>query len=109
LIHGDLHPGHALIDADGALLGMLDWADAEVSHPGQEFVEATRDFGPTMLGPLLSAYRHGGGLAGPSLRSHAVEAVAFAPLSLAALGAQLNKPSHVDAARREFATAPDAG
>jgi macrolide phosphotransferase len=103
LLHGDLHPGHTLVDADGALLGVLDWADAQVGHPGQEFVEAAREFGPTMLDQLLSAYGRGGGAAGPSLREHAVEAIAFAPLALAVLGAQVGKPQFVDAARREFA------
>jgi len=99
LIHGDLHPGHTLVDADGTLLGILDWTDAEVGDPGQEFVEAARKFPPHVLDQLIGAYAANGGPAWPGLHDHVVEAIAFAPLALAVLGAEAGQQRYIDKAR----------
>ncbi|WJK33085.1 macrolide 2'-phosphotransferase [Solwaraspora sp. WMMA2065] len=99
LIHGDLHPGHTLVDDSGALAGILDWTDAEIGDPGQEFVEAARKFDPPMLAQLLESYRRHGGPLWPGLSQHAVEAIAFAPLALGVLGLRSGKQRYVDAAR----------
>jgi len=98
-IHGDLHPGHTLVDDDGALVGILDWTDAEVGDPGQEFVEAARKFERRMLDELIEAYRRHGGPAWPGLHGHVTEAIAFAPLALGVLGLEAGKERYVEAAR----------
>ncbi|GAB3274260.1 Mph(A) family macrolide 2'-phosphotransferase [Parasphingorhabdus pacifica] len=56
LVHGDLSPNHTLVDAAGALLGILDWADAAVDDPVLDFVAPCVAFGPAGLDCLLSAY-----------------------------------------------------
>jgi macrolide phosphotransferase len=99
LIHGDLHPGHTLVDDDGTLLGVLDWTDAEVGDPGQEFVEAARKFEPSMLDQLIDSYSRHGGPVWPGLRAHVVEAIAFAPLALGMLGVEAGKQRYIDNAR----------
>jgi Phosphotransferase enzyme family/Nucleotidyl transferase AbiEii toxin, Type IV TA system len=104
LIHGDLHPGHTLVDNDGTLVGVLDWTEADVGGPGQEFVETARKFEPAMLDALLDAYVQHGGPAWPGLRGHVIEAIAFAPLALAQLGFEVGKQRYVDAARTLFAS-----
>ncbi|MHA6757969.1 macrolide 2'-phosphotransferase [Streptacidiphilus sp. PAMC 29251] len=100
LIHGDLHPGHTLVDSDGFLVGILDWTDAEVGDPGMEFIEAARKFEPPMLDELLDSYSRHGGPAWSGLRRHVVEGIAFAPLALGVLGLTSDKPRYVEAARR---------
>ncbi len=102
LIHGDLHPGHTLVDKDGALTGILDWTDAEIGNPGQEFVEAARKFPPHVLDELIEAYVAHGGPVWSGLRDHVVEAIAFAPLTLAVLGAEAGQQRYVDKARALF-------
>ncbi|WP_174184801.1 MULTISPECIES: macrolide 2'-phosphotransferase [Nocardia] len=102
LIHGDLHPGHELVDADNVLLGIIDWTDAEISYVAKEFVEAARKFEPPVLDELFDAYERHGGEAGPGPRTHAAEAIAFAPLALAVLGLESGKTRYVDAARLYF-------
>lgn len=107
LIHGDLHPGHQLVDSDGALLGVLDWTDAEIGYAAKEFVEAARKFEPPVLDALIESYERHGGVAGPALRAHAVESIAFAPLNLGILGLESRNTRYIDAARRYFQTATD--
>lgn len=102
LLHADLHPGHTLVDRCGALVGVLDWTDAEIGDPGQEFVEAARKFPPPVLDQLVDAYVRHDGPAWPGLRGHAVEAVAFAPLTLGLLGAAVGRQRYVDRAREYF-------
>lgn len=99
LIHGDLHPGHTLVDDDGVLLGILDWTDAEIGDPGTEFVEAARKFEPAMLDQLIDSYERHGGPVWPGLRAHVNEAIAFAPLALGVLGLEAGKQRYVQAAR----------
>jgi macrolide phosphotransferase len=99
LIHGDLHPGHTLVDEDGTLLAILDWTDAEIGDPGQEFVEAARKFPPHVLDELIDIYVDNDGPSWPGLRSHVLEAIAFAPLALAVLGAEAGQQRYVDKAR----------
>ncbi|MEV4630657.1 macrolide 2'-phosphotransferase [Micromonospora sp. NPDC049523] len=102
LIHGDLHPGHTLVDGAGALVGILDWTDAEIGDPGQEFVEAARKFPPPVLDDLIDAYLRHDGPGWPGLRGHVVEAIAFAPLGLGTLGLEAGKQRYVDRARDYF-------
>ncbi|WP_333766836.1 macrolide 2'-phosphotransferase [Streptomyces sp. IBSBF 2435] len=99
LVHGDLHPGHTLVDDAGHLVGVLDWTDAEVGDPGTEFIEAARKFGPPVLDGLLAAYAAHGGPAWPGLRQHVQEGIAFAPLSLGVLGLTSEQERYVHAAR----------
>ncbi|AWK12262.1 macrolide 2'-phosphotransferase [Streptomyces spongiicola] len=104
-IHGDLHPGHTLVDEDGRLTGVLDWTDAEIGDPGQEFVEAARKFDPPTWDLLLKAYRDHGGPAWPGLREHVLNAIAFAPLALGVLGLERGQPRYVEMARERLGVA----
>ncbi|MFG3248879.1 macrolide 2'-phosphotransferase [Streptomyces sp. NPDC048187] len=101
-IHGDLHPGHTLVDGDGTLTGVLDWTDAEIGDPGQEFVEAARKFDPPTWDRLLEAYRLHDGPAWPGLRDHVRNAIAFAPLALGVLGLTSGQPRYVELARERL-------
>lgn len=105
LIHGDLHPGHTLVDSDGDLTGVLDWTDAEIGDPGQEFVEAARKFDPPTWNRLMEGYRRHGGPAWPGLREHVLNAIAFAPLALGVLGLTSSQPRYVEMARQRMGTA----
>jgi macrolide phosphotransferase len=106
LVHADLHPGHTLVDPSGALTGVLDFADAEIGDPAQEFVEPVRKFPPPMLDRLLEAYRRHDGPVWPGLRAHVVEAIAFAPLTMAVYGVEVDRPRYVQRGREYFAGPP---
>jgi macrolide phosphotransferase len=107
LIHGDLHPGHTLVDESGVITGVLDWTDAEIGDPGQEFIEAARKFDPPAWDALIASYQRHGGPAWPGLRGHVANGIAFAPLMLGVLGLTSDQPRYVEAARRQLSIPPD--
>jgi len=102
LIHADLHPGHTLVDGTGTLTGILDWTDAEVGDPGQEFLVVARTFGQVMFDRLVDVYHEYGGPAWPGLRGHVREALAFWPLERATKAAGLGMPHLFDEARTRY-------
>jgi aminoglycoside phosphotransferase (APT) family kinase protein len=59
LAHADLGAEH-LLEADGALTGIIDWSDAAVTDPALDFARLLRDFGPAFLDAALRAYGHDG-------------------------------------------------
>ena len=103
LIHGDLHPGHTLVDNAGRITGILDWTDAEVGDPGQEFIECCRKFEPQFLDDLLSAYLLHGGKGWPGLRPNIEEGIAFAPMYLGLLGLDSEQPEYVERGTKALA------
>ncbi|HEU4535403.1 MAG TPA: N-acetyltransferase [Polyangiaceae bacterium] len=54
LVHGDLHPGHLLLDDGGALVGVIDWSEAKVSDPSIDLALFFGSFGPGALRDLLA-------------------------------------------------------
>lgn len=67
LIHGDLHPGHLLVDQDGRVTGIIDWTEAEVSDPAIDFVFAYWILGEKVLRQLLKRYQAAGGRVWPGM------------------------------------------
>jgi macrolide phosphotransferase len=107
LLHGDLHCGHMLVDEAGALVGVIDWSDAEVGDPAREFVAAAQSLGMAAIDRLVAIYRESGGAWWPGLRAHVVEAIAFAPLATAYWCFDHDKPTYVEQARTRYAAPPD--
>jgi|GEM_PF-387599 len=54
LSHGDLHPGHWLIDEHAHLLGLLDWTEAKVSSPAVDVAMFFGCCGEAQLRALLA-------------------------------------------------------
>lgn len=61
LVHGDVHPGHTLIDDRGELTGLLDWTDGGWGDPAVDFVDTLHCYGPDTTVRLIEAYRVAGG------------------------------------------------
>jgi macrolide phosphotransferase len=95
LIHGDMKPRHTLVDKSAAVIGVLDWADAEIGDPGQEFIAACRKFEAEFLDRLITAYTKHGGPVWQGLREHALEGIAFAPMLTGLQALDCDQPSHV--------------
>ncbi|WP_008308743.1 macrolide 2'-phosphotransferase [Leptolyngbya sp. PCC 6406] len=73
LIHGDLHPGHILIDGQGQVTGLIDWTEARVTDPASDFAAHYRIFGRNSLETLLHHYGQSGGTLWPAMADHIVE------------------------------------
>src|SRR5690606_29275170 len=52
LVHGDLHPGHLILDEERRVTGVLDWTEARVSDPSIDLVIFAGCFGR----PALEAF-----------------------------------------------------
>ena len=79
LVHGDLHPGHMLLDAGGRLIGILDWTEAQVTDPSGDFAMFFGCFGRPALEALVARFESAGGRVWPGLMDHAVERWAIFP------------------------------
>jgi macrolide phosphotransferase len=109
-VHGDLHPGHILVDGDHAVVGLLDWTEAHVGDPATDFALLYATLGRETLTRVLRRYAAAGGRAGPRMEEHVVETWSAYPVVLAdfALLTGEDQPRQlgqhlVDASAREIA------
>lgn len=72
LIHGDLHPGHILVDQQAQVTGFIDWTEARVDDPASDFAAHYRVFGRNSLEALLRHYGQSGGHVWPAMADHIV-------------------------------------
>jgi aminoglycoside phosphotransferase (APT) family kinase protein len=79
LVHGDLHPGHMLLDPGGRLVGILDWTEAQVTDPAVEFAMFFGCFGRPATEALAARFERAGGRTWPRLVDHAAERWAVFP------------------------------
>ncbi|SHK40142.1 macrolide 2'-phosphotransferase [Desulforamulus aeronauticus] len=82
-IHGDLHPGHILIDEDARVTGLIDWTEAHIDDPANDFVVHLNAFGEAALKRLIKEYQKAGGYVWPSMFEHIVELAAAYPVAIA--------------------------
>ena len=83
LVHGDLHPGHLLLDESARLIGILDWTEACLTDPSVDLAMFFGCFGPAALEDLLRRFERAGGRIWPTLAHHAAERWAAFPASIA--------------------------
>jgi len=56
LIHGDLHAGQMLVDAEQRLCGVIDWGDVHIGDPGTDLAAAHALLPPAAHSRLLAVY-----------------------------------------------------
>ena len=104
LVHNDLSPNHTLVDETGALRGILDWADAAVDDPAQDFAAPYVAFGADGLDRLLAAYDRAGGAPHERFREHVVLLAEFRyRVSLGLHGLRTGNDDYVALARARLA------
>lgn len=82
-IHGDLHAGHILIDEEARVTGFIDWTEARVDDPANDFVVHLSAFGEGALKKLIHEYEKAGGYVWPSMFEHIVEMASAYPIAIA--------------------------
>jgi len=82
-IHGDLHPGHILVDKEARVTGLIDWTEARVDDPANDFVSHYMIFGEDALRKLIDSYRTAGGYVWPGMLEHVIELTAAYPIGIA--------------------------
>ncbi|MDC0764727.1 macrolide 2'-phosphotransferase MphJ [Brevibacillus sp. AG] len=83
LVHGDLHPGHILVDENGKVTGLLDWTEAEVADPATDFTVFYMLFGDSGLADFIKRYEKAGGRVWPRMHEHIAEMTSVYPVILA--------------------------
>jgi len=99
LVHGDLHPGHIVVDPDGRVTGLLDWTEAEVADPTIDFTAYYAIFGEAALADLLAHYEKAGGRIWPRIIDHIAETMAAYPLQIAAFALRSGLEEYMAMAR----------
>lgn len=84
LVHGDLHPGHLLLDDEGRIIGVLDWTEARFTDPSGDLAMFYMCFGRAALEALVARLETYEFRSWPRMIEHAVERAAVFP----ALGAE---------------------
>ncbi|MGW9072086.1 macrolide 2'-phosphotransferase [Streptomyces yangpuensis] len=107
LVHGDVHPGHTLVERPRSgppvLSGLLDWANADVGDPAVDFVDMLYAGGPAVLDRLLDAYRAAGGEVREGMRSHILARASFLWVHVALRGLDTGRRAWVKTALRRMA------
>lgn len=83
MIHGDLHPGHIMVDNQANVTGLIDWTEAIHSDPSMDFMGHHRVFGDEGLEQLITAYGKAGGETWPRMKEHIIELNAVFPMFIA--------------------------
>jgi aminoglycoside phosphotransferase (APT) family kinase protein len=103
LTHGDLHPGHMLLDATGRLTGVIDWTEAKLSDPVLDIAMFAGCFGRAALDRFVPLFERAGGRTWPSLIDHALERWAIWPALGAEWAHRTNNPGILDHVRAQLA------
>ena len=103
LRHGDVHPEHTLVDADGAVVGIIDWTDAGLGDPASDFLDPRHAFGGAFGDRLLAAYLAAGGVADPALSRRVVLLQSMGPVPSFLYGLDADRPAIAERGRQRIA------
>lgn len=99
LVHGDLHPGHILIDKTGKVTAIIDWTEAKFDDPSKDFISHYMVFGEESLLELIEAYASYGGYTWPKMKEHIDEMVASNAIAVAEFAQKSNLEEYHQMAR----------
>ncbi|RYE90568.1 MAG: phosphotransferase, partial [Myxococcales bacterium] len=105
LVHGDLHPGHLLLDEQQRLTGILDWTEAAFSDPGIDLAMLGGCLGRPALVTIVDRFARAGGRTWPRMLDHADERWAAFPALGAAWALRTGNEVALSYARAQVAQA----
>lgn len=96
--HGDLFPGHILVDESHSVVGVIDWTEAQVGDMANDFTAHYLLFGETALDDLINAYGQAGGYTWPKMKDHIIELLSIQPITIAEFAAASGSEDYAKAA-----------
>lgn len=102
MIHGDLHPGHIMVDKEANVTGLIDWTEASHADPSNDFMGHHRVFGDEGLDELIEAYDKAGGTTWPQMKEHIIELNAVFPLFIAEFALTSGEAAYEKMAKKEL-------
>ncbi|MBB6451081.1 macrolide phosphotransferase [Geomicrobium halophilum] len=73
LSHGDVHPGHILINTGCEVTGLIDWTEVAVTDVSRDFTAHYLVFGEAGLEKVIDAYENAGGKTWSHMKEHIIE------------------------------------
>jgi len=81
--HGDIHPGHILIDNNNYVTGIIDWTEVGIADVSADFMAHYLLFGKGELKKLIDAYDNAGGKTWARMDEHIVELLTTSGITVA--------------------------
>jgi len=81
--HGDIHPGHILIDKNNNVTGLIDWTEVGIADVSVDFMSHYLLFGNEGLTKLINAYDNAGGKTWLRMDEHIVELLTTSGITVA--------------------------
>jgi macrolide phosphotransferase len=102
VVHGDLHPGHILVNPQAEITGMIDWSETRVDDPALDMISHLMLFRPEGLQQLVQAYEAAGGRTWPGLLEHTTGRQAAIPLVYAMYALKTQHPEQLAEAKAQL-------
>ncbi|WP_069999142.1 macrolide 2'-phosphotransferase [Cellulosilyticum sp. I15G10I2] len=81
--HGDLHPGHILINKDNCVTGLIDWTEVGIADVSVDFMSHYLLFGKDGLKKLIDAYDNAGGKTWVRMEEHIAQLLTTSGITVA--------------------------
>lgn len=102
LIHGEVHPGHTIINARKEVTGLIDWTEAAVTDVSRDFMAHHMTFGNAALEQLIAAYKQAGGITWPHMKEHIIELTSTTPIDLAEFAEESGSEEYMQLAKEQL-------
>lgn len=106
LCHGEIYPGHTLVDDDGRIIGVLDWTTASVGDPAQDLMFHRATATAEAFELTLTRYRERGGRTWPRLGEHCAAMLSAAPVRYGLYALETGEQQHRGAAQAQLDPTP---
>lgn len=81
--HGDIHPGHILIDKKNNVTGLIDWTEVGIGDVSIDFTSHYLLFGKDGLTKLIHSYDNAGGKTWSRMDEHIIELLTTSSITVA--------------------------
>ncbi|WYP25984.1 macrolide 2'-phosphotransferase [Alkalihalobacillus sp. FSL W8-0930] len=83
VVHGDLHPGHLIVNNQHQVKGIIDWTEVGVGDISVDFLSHQPLFGKEGLAKFIDAYDNAGGRTWSRMDEHIVELLTTSGITVA--------------------------
>lgn len=104
--HGELYPGHVLINDEDSITGALDWTTGGFSDPVRDLAFQQMIAPPEIFQLTLDSYAEAGGIVWPRLADHATELLSFGAVGHGLYALETGVEEHRTAAQAGLDPAP---
>ncbi|QJX81208.1 macrolide 2'-phosphotransferase [Priestia megaterium] len=100
LSHGDVHPGHILINNQSEATGLIDWTEVAVTDVSRDFLAHYLFTGEEGLTKAITAYEKAGGKTWPLMKEHILELATTQAITVAAFAESSGLQEYKDMAQQ---------